>query len=168
MSRVAVKNTTRNRPQLALEVSDNVYLTPPMGMDTTIVCASARSRRTRAVAAHVRDSGHSSASPRAPWNGGSPRWRLAGSSASLPHGGGWRSPIALDVLHQVIAEAPDAICAELCWEYNRRVLAAERTTLTSLWRAMRRAGYVNKKGPSGISVGSCPKGELHGAWSGVA
>lgn len=77
------------------------------------------------------------------------RWRASGSTAAWPKSGGWRSPINLGVLHQVIADAPDAICAELCWEYNRRVPSAQRTTPTSLWRAMRRQGYVLKKNGRG-------------------
>jgi transposase len=77
------------------------------------------------------------------------RWRAVGSAAALPKGGGWQSPIDLAVLHQVIADAPDAICAELCWEYNRRVSPAQRTTPSSFWRAMRRAGYVLKKNGRG-------------------
>ena len=73
------------------------------------------------------------------------RWRATGSVAAAPKGGGWYSPIDATILHAVIAEAPDATCAELCWAYNRRVPRAHRTTLTSVWRAMRRAGYVLKK-----------------------
>jgi transposase len=77
------------------------------------------------------------------------RWRATGSAAALPNGGGWRSPIDVAVLHAVITDAPDAICAELCWEYNRRVPRAQQTTPSSLWRAMRRAGYVLKKNGPG-------------------
>lgn len=73
------------------------------------------------------------------------RFRAEGTVVPLPKGGGWRSPIQLPVLHALIAEAPDATCAELCWAYNRRVPAAHQTTPSSLWRAMRRAGYVLKK-----------------------
>jgi transposase len=73
------------------------------------------------------------------------RFRATGSAAARPSGGGWHSPIDVAVLHDVIAAVPDAICAELCWEYNRRVAPARQTTPSSLWRAMRRAGYVLKK-----------------------
>lgn len=72
------------------------------------------------------------------------RWRT-GERTARPKGGGWRSPIELSTLEAVLAEAPDATCAELCWAYNRRVARAQRTTPTSLWRALRRAGYVVKK-----------------------
>ena len=77
------------------------------------------------------------------------RWRVTGSVVASPKGGGWRSPIDLAVLTSLIADAPDATCAELCWAYNRRVPHAQRTTVTSLWRAMRRAGYVLKNNGPG-------------------
>jgi transposase len=77
------------------------------------------------------------------------RWRATGSAAPQPKGGGWRSPIAFPVLHAVIAEAPDATVAELCWQYNRRVTRAERTTETSFRRAMHREGFVLKKNGRG-------------------
>lgn len=76
------------------------------------------------------------------------RWRT-GERTARPKGGGWRSPIDLPTLEAVVAEAPDATCAELCWAYNRRVAGAQRTTPTSLWRALRRAGYVVKKNGRG-------------------
>ena len=69
------------------------------------------------------------------------RWRTTGSVAA--------SPIDLAVLEDLITETPDATCAELCWAYNRHVPRAQRTTLTSLWRAMRRTGYVLKKNGRG-------------------
>ncbi len=77
------------------------------------------------------------------------RWRVTGSVVASPKGGGWRSPIEMAVLTSLIATAPDATCAELCGAYNRRVPRAQRTTVTSLWRAMRRAGYVLKKNGRG-------------------
>ena len=77
------------------------------------------------------------------------RKRSTGSAAPLPKGGGWRSPIDVTMMRAVIAEAPDATAAELCWEYNRRVPKAARTTETSLRRAMRRDGYVLKKNGRG-------------------
>ncbi len=72
------------------------------------------------------------------------RFRAEGTVVPLPKGGGWASPILMPTLHTLVAEAPDATCAELCFEYNRRVTAAHHTTPTSLWRALRRAGYVVK------------------------
>jgi transposase len=81
------------------------------------------------------------------------RWiaheRVTGSLASKPKAGGWRCPIALPLLHAVIADAPDATSAELCWEYNRRAPQTARTTVTSFRRAMHREGYVLKQNGRG-------------------
>jgi transposase len=77
------------------------------------------------------------------------RQRTTGSVAPQPKGGGWRCPIALPILHTVIAETPDATVAELCRAYNRRVPRAQQTTVTSCRRAMHREGYVLKKNGRG-------------------
>ena len=77
------------------------------------------------------------------------RWRTTGSVAASPKAGGRRSPIDLAVLEDLMTETPDATCAELCWAYNRHVPRAQRTTLTSLWRARRRTGYVLEKNGRG-------------------
>ena len=81
------------------------------------------------------------------------RWvaqhRATGSVAARSPGGGWRCPIDLMMLRTVVGEAPDATVGELCWEYNRRVPSAERSTRTSFGRAMRRAGFVLKKNGRG-------------------
>ena len=77
------------------------------------------------------------------------RWvvleRTTGSLAPRPKASGWRFPIVLPVLHAVIADAPDATSAELCWQYNRRAPKAGRTTVTSFRRALHRERYVLKK-----------------------
>jgi transposase len=77
------------------------------------------------------------------------RWvaqqRASGSLVPRPKAGGWRCPIELPLLDAVIADAPDATVAELCWEYNRRAPRSAQTTVTSFGRAMRRVGYVLKK-----------------------
>ena len=77
------------------------------------------------------------------------RWvaqaRATGHVAPQPKGGGWSCPIDVEILKAVVREAPDGTVSELCWEYNRRVAAAERTNETSFRRAMRRAGFVLKK-----------------------
>jgi transposase len=73
------------------------------------------------------------------------RWRMTGSVAPRPKGGGWRCPIDSDVLHAVVHETPDAPLRELCRTYNRRVPRAQRTTRASFHRALRRAGFVPKK-----------------------
>jgi len=73
------------------------------------------------------------------------RDRAEGTLTPKQIGGGGRSPILLPFVHAVVAEAPDATCAELCVGYNRRAPAAHHTTSTSLWRALRRAGYMVKR-----------------------
>jgi transposase-like protein len=77
------------------------------------------------------------------------RWiaheHTTGSLVPKPKAGGWRCPIALPLLHAVIAAAPDATVTELCWQYNRQAAATAQTTVTSFGRAMRREGYVLKK-----------------------
>ncbi len=81
------------------------------------------------------------------------RWvaqqRRTGSVRPRRKGGGWRCPIALPVLHTVIAETPDATLAEICRAYNRRVPRAQQTTVTSCRRAMHRERYVLKKNGRG-------------------
>jgi transposase len=77
------------------------------------------------------------------------RWRRTRSVTPLPKGGGWRCPIDLAVLHAVVRDGPDATLAELCWEYNRRVSTARRTTRASFHRAMVRADFVHKKNGRG-------------------
>ena len=81
------------------------------------------------------------------------RWvakhRATGSVAADRKGGGWHSPIEMETLLTVVGEAPDSTLAELCWEYNRRVARAERSTPTSIGRALHRAGFVLKKNGRG-------------------
>lgn len=81
------------------------------------------------------------------------RWiaheRATGSLVPKPKAGGWRCPIDLAMLHAVIAAAPDATVAELCWAYNQQAPAGARTTDTSFRRAMHREGYVLKKNGRG-------------------
>ena len=42
-------------------------------------------------------------------------WRTHGDVTAQPKRGGWVSPIRMPTLEAVLAEAPDATCAELCW-----------------------------------------------------
>lgn len=81
------------------------------------------------------------------------RWvakeRATGSVAPEPKRGGWVSPIDLDMLKRVVAEAPDSTLAELCWEYNRRVSRAQRSTPGTIGRALHREGFVLKKNARG-------------------
>lgn len=76
------------------------------------------------------------------------QYRASESVAPRPRGGGWRSPIAIVVLHAVVRERPDGPSDELCREYNRRVGRAASTSAASVRRAMAREGYVLKKNGS--------------------
>lgn len=111
--------------------------------------------RERAVAAHHAGEGgyHELASLfRIGWRT-LQRWaakeRATGSVAPEPKRGGWQSPIDMERLKHVVTEAPDSTLRELCWEYNRRVDRAQRSTPTSIGRALHRAGYVLKKNGRG-------------------
>jgi transposase len=73
------------------------------------------------------------------------QYRATDSVAPRPRGGGWRSPIAIIVVHAVIRERPDGTSEELCREYNRRVGRAASTSPAGFRRAMSREGYVLKK-----------------------
>jgi hypothetical protein len=53
------------------------------------------------------------------------------------------------MLTTLIREAPDSTAAELCWEYNRRVGASDRTSVAAIGRARRRLGFVCKKNARG-------------------
>ena len=77
------------------------------------------------------------------------QWRTTGSVAPRPRGGGWRCPIDPVVLRAVVRERADATLAELCRAYNRRVPRAQRTTRSSLHRALGRLGFVHKKNGRG-------------------
>ena len=77
------------------------------------------------------------------------RWRVTGSVAPRPKGGGWQGPIDLEMLQRVVRESPDAPLRELCRTYNRRVSRAQRTTRASFHRALKRAGFVLKKNARG-------------------
>ena len=91
------------------------------------------------------------------------RTRRTGSLEPLPKRGRWQSPIDRQTLRRVVDDAPDATVAELCWEYNRRVPRAARTTRTSFGRAMRRDGYVLKKNGRG-RVRSIGQTSRRNAW----
>lgn len=88
------------------------------------------------------------------------RWvqqvRATGDVTPRPKGGGWRSPIDLAVLDQVIAERADATSAELCHAYNRRVARGARVSRSSIVRAVHRAGYVLKKNAPGRVKSTAP------------
>lgn len=73
------------------------------------------------------------------------RSRSAGTVLPLPRGGGWKSPVAMALLHQVLAESPSATAEELGRSYNCKAPKTARVHVSSLKRALARAGYVFKK-----------------------
>jgi transposase len=77
------------------------------------------------------------------------RWRETGTLAPSKKGGGWVSPVDLEVLHAIVRDACDATTEELTWEYNRRVGRARRVHRSSILRALHRSGYVFKKNARG-------------------
>jgi hypothetical protein len=62
----------------------------------------------------------------------------------LVKAGGWASPVDFGVLQRLITERPDQTTAELTRAYNR-VAPRGRVHRSSIWRALRRTGYVFKK-----------------------
>ena len=79
------------------------------------------------------------------------RARDLGDVAPFAHGGGWRSPVHLEVLHQLVAERPDRTTAELTRAYNGAVVGPARVHRSSILRALQRTGYVFKKNGRGRS-----------------
>ena len=79
------------------------------------------------------------------------RARELGTVAPFDHGGGWRSPVDLTVLHRLVAERPDRTTDEVTRAYNAAVDAAARVHRSSILRALQRSGYVFKKNARGRS-----------------
>lgn len=75
------------------------------------------------------------------------RYRESGEVEARPKGGGWRSPVVLELVHEVVASEPDASTEELTKAYNAR--AAIAVSRSAFLRALRRAGYVFKKNAAG-------------------
>jgi transposase len=73
------------------------------------------------------------------------RTRDLGDPAPFAKGGGWRSPVDLPVLHDLVAARPDRTTDELTRAYNRAVPPAARVHRSSVLRALQRSGYVFKK-----------------------
>ena len=73
------------------------------------------------------------------------RARDLGDVAPFDRGGGWRSPVQLEVLHRLVAERPDRTTDELTRAYNGAVVASARVHRSSILRALQRTGYVFKK-----------------------
>lgn len=73
------------------------------------------------------------------------QYRETGSVEPTPKGGGWVSPVEVEVLETVIDETTGATSDEITREYNRRVRRRARVHRSSVLRAMHRLGYVFKK-----------------------
>jgi transposase len=77
------------------------------------------------------------------------RGRDRGDLLPSARGGGWRSPVQIDVVHRLVAERPDRTTDELTRAYNAAVEAPARVHRSSILRALQRTGYVFKKnGPA--------------------
>ena len=106
--------------------------------------------RERAVAAYESGEGAYGDVPALFWVGHRPlerwvtQWRATGAVTLRPKGGGWRCPIERAARRAVGAEAADGTSAAWCRVDHRRVLRAQRTTPTSVRRALHRAGVVLK------------------------
>ena len=89
------------------------------------------------------------------------RQRDTGAVDPLVKGGGWASPVDWTVLKQLIDDRPDQTTDELTRAYNR-VAPHGRVHRSSIWRALRRGGYVVKKNDRGqrnrIGTPSKPSG----------
>jgi transposase len=73
------------------------------------------------------------------------RFRRDGTIAPRKKGGGVRSDVAQEELEEILARRPDANAGEITAEYNRRRRGNRRRHVSSIKRALYRAGYVVKK-----------------------
>jgi len=77
------------------------------------------------------------------------RGRNRGDLLPSARGGGWRSPVQLEVLHRLVGEQPDRTTDELTRAYYAAVEAPARVHRSSILRALQRTGYVFKKNDRG-------------------
>ena len=77
------------------------------------------------------------------------RWvqgaRDRGTVLPAPGGGGWYSPVDIELLHALITERPDRTTEELTRAYNQRAAPEAHVHRSSVLRALQRTGYVFKK-----------------------
>lgn len=73
------------------------------------------------------------------------RRRETGSIEPRPHGGGAVAKVDTALLEAVLVELPDGTRAELTARYNESVERRDRVHESSVYRALRREGYVSKK-----------------------
>jgi transposase len=81
------------------------------------------------------------------------RWvrlqRRNGHLRPMRKGGGNRSDIAVEEVEALVARLGDATAGELTAEYNRGRRGKDRRHVSSMKRALHRAGFVVKKSVSG-------------------
>lgn len=90
------------------------------------------------------------------------RQRDTGAIDPLMKGGGWISPVDWAVLKALIDKRPDQTCEELTRAYNR-VAPRGRVHRSSIWRALRRGGYVVKKNARGRQSRTAPRSRPSGS-----
>jgi len=90
------------------------------------------------------------------------RFRRTGQVAPARKGGGVHSTIDLDELEAIIARLGDANADEITAAYNRGRRGQARRHVSSIKRALHRAGFVVKKSASAHSNSS-----VHTSWRGA-
>jgi transposase len=73
------------------------------------------------------------------------RFRREGTVVPRKKGGGVRSDVRQEELESILTRRPDANAGEITAEYNRRRRGKRRRHVSSIKRALYRAGYVVKK-----------------------
>lgn len=71
--------------------------------------------------------------------------RETGDIEPRGHAGGMPRKVRPELLAEVLEELPDGTRAELTARYNERVSPSDRVHESSMYRALRREGYVSKK-----------------------
>jgi transposase len=93
------------------------------------------------------------------------RLRAKGHVQPERKGGGTPSQIALPELEAIVARLHDATAGEIAAEYNRGRRGRARRHVSSIKRALYRAGYVVKKNASGRWSSSAPTSSSGGRGS---
>ena len=73
------------------------------------------------------------------------QFRRDGHVRPLPKGGGRRSDVSIDEIERILAELKDPNAGEIAARYNRGRRGDDRRHVSSIKRALYRAGYVVKK-----------------------
>ena len=79
------------------------------------------------------------------------QYRDLGHVEARKKGGGRRSDVSVKELEQILDKLGDANAGEITAEYNRGRRGKARRHVSSIKRALKRAGYVVKKNDSGRS-----------------